>query len=92
MTTAPGRTPPASTTSPDPRKSVHIAATVRRQIDDGTLRPGTPVSITTLASQHHVDRETAAKGLRILVGEERLALWPGYGYLVTSTPGRPAPS
>ncbi len=41
-------TTPASTTSPstpaDPRKSVQIAATVRRQIDDGTLQPGTPVS------------------------------------------------
>jgi DNA-binding GntR family transcriptional regulator len=61
---------------------VQIATLVRQQIEDGTLQPGGRISITTLTRQHRVSRQTAAKGLRALAAEKRLALWPSYGYTV----------
>ena len=51
----------------DPRAYMRLAAQLRRQIQDGTLPPGSPVpSITTLTQEHGIARATAGKALRLL--------------------------
>ena len=81
---------PATTPSPgdpvtgDPRRYARVAADVRRQIDDGTLKPGDTVPAVPLARQHGVDPHTAVKGLRLLAEEGRLRRYPGIGYAVTA--------
>ena len=68
----------------DPRIYVRIADDLRRQIADGTLRPGTPVpSITTLSQEHGTARQTAAKALRLLESEGLVVRIQGLGYYVT---------
>lgn len=74
----------------EPRMSVRIAHLVRRKIDDGELKPGDSVKLATLAEEHGVNRQTAARGLRRLVEEGRLSRWPGYGYIVPYASSRPA--
>jgi GntR family transcriptional regulator len=71
-------------TTADPRAYVRIAAAIRAQIQDGTLQPGSPTpSITTLAQEHGVARQTAAKALHVLVDEGLVIRIPGLGYYVT---------
>ena len=74
------------TTAPDdPRRYLRIAALLRQQIADGTLRPGQPTpSITTLSQEHGVARQTAAKALRVLEDEGRVYRVPGLGYYVAA--------
>lgn len=67
----------------DPRKYVRLAALLRGQINDGTLKPGNPLpSITTLSQQYGLARQTCAKALRMLEGEGLLTRVPGLGYYV----------
>jgi DNA-binding GntR family transcriptional regulator len=78
---------PIKTASPDgpvtgPRPYMRIAAAVRAQIDDGTLKLGDTVPITALTRQHGVARRTAARALRLLETEGCLKRYPGYGYTV----------
>jgi GntR family transcriptional regulator len=56
---------------------------VRAQIESGELASGQPVpSITTLAQEHGVARQTAGKALRVLEEEGRVTRVPGLGYYV----------
>jgi GntR family transcriptional regulator len=62
---------------------MRVASQLRQQIEDGTLRPGEPTpSITTLAQEHGIARQTAAKALRLLETEGLVARIPGLGYYV----------
>ena len=75
-------------TTPDPRAYVRVANQLRQQITDGALRPGEPTpSITTLAQDHGIARQTAAKALRLLESEGLVTRIPGLGYYVTDRPG-----
>jgi DNA-binding GntR family transcriptional regulator len=68
----------------DPRKYVQIAALLRGQILDGTLRPGDCApSISTLAAEHGGwARQTCAKALHMLEAEGLLLRVHGLGYFV----------
>lgn len=67
----------------DPRAYVRLAAMLRKQIVDGTLRSGQPTpSITTLTQEHGVARQTAAKALGLLGKEGLVHRVPGLGYYV----------
>jgi GntR family transcriptional regulator len=70
----------------DPRAYVRLANLLRQQITNGTLRPGQPTpSITTLAQEHGIARQTAAKALRVLESESLVYRVPGLGYYVGQT-------
>lgn len=70
--------PPESTTE-------HIAAALRRQIDDGVLAPGALVpSEPELARQHQVSRQTARAALQLLEREGLLVVRPRRGRIVRS--------
>jgi GntR family transcriptional regulator len=63
---------------------MRIAASIRRQITDGTIQPGQPVpSITRLVQEHGVARITASHALRVLEDEGLVRRIPGLGYYVT---------
>lgn len=65
---------------------MRIAAAIRGQIKDGTIRPGNPTpSITTLVQEYGVARQTAAKALHVLVDEGLVTRVPGLGYYVTDS-------
>jgi DNA-binding GntR family transcriptional regulator len=67
----------------DPRAYMRIASLVRGKIADGLLQPGQPTpSITTLAQEHGVARQTAGKALRLLEMEGLVYRVPGLGYFV----------
>ena len=67
----------------DPRAYMRLAAMLRQQIADGTLRSGQPTpSITTLTQEHGVARQTAAKALGVLEKEGLVHRVPGLGYYV----------
>jgi DNA-binding GntR family transcriptional regulator len=67
----------------DPRAYVRVAAIVRQQIADGTLRPGGAApSITFLSREHGHARPTCGRALRMLEGEGLLTQIPGLGYYV----------
>lgn len=67
----------------DPRKYVRLAASLRAQVSDGSLKPGYPApSITTLSQRCGLARQTCAKALRVLEAEGYLARVPGLGYYV----------
>lgn len=71
----------------DPRAYVKLAASLRKEIADGTLAPGMPTpSITTLSQRYGHARQTCAKALRMLEDEGLLTRVPGLGYYVTSRP------
>jgi DNA-binding GntR family transcriptional regulator len=74
----------AGTSDPmDPRAYVRVAEEVRGQITGGKLTSGMPVpSITTLAQEHGIARQTAAKALQLLEREGLLTRVPGLGYYV----------
>jgi DNA-binding GntR family transcriptional regulator len=67
----------------DPRAYVRLAAILRQQIADGTLRPGgkTP-SLTRLSQEYGHTLLTCSKALRMLEGEGLLTRIPGLGYHV----------
>jgi DNA-binding GntR family transcriptional regulator len=68
----------------DPRIYVHLAATIRKQIGDGTLQPGSLApSITTLAGTYGHARQTCVKALHLLEGEGLLVNIPGLGFYVS---------
>jgi DNA-binding GntR family transcriptional regulator len=72
----------------DPRKYVRLAAGLRRQITDQTLRPGQPApSITELAAGRGRARGTCAHALQMLQDEAFLIFVPGLGYHVAPRPG-----
>jgi len=74
---------PAHTGLTNPRAYVRLAAIVRQQITDGTLKPGQPApSITRLSQGHGHARPTCGKALRMLEGEGLLTRIPGLGYYV----------
>ena len=67
----------------DPRAYVRLAAIVRQQIADGTLKPGQPAPpITRLSQEHGHARPTCGKALRMLEDEGLLTRIPGLGYYV----------
>jgi len=67
----------------DPRAYVRLAAIVRQQIADGTLRSGDRApSITRLSQEHGHARPTCGKALRMLEGEGLVTRIPGLGYYV----------
>jgi len=67
---------------------MRVATQLRQQIADGTLRPGEPTpSITTLAQDHGIARQTAAKALRLLESEGLVTRIPGLGYYVAGRAG-----
>jgi len=74
---------PADMGLADPRAYVRLAAILRQQIADGTLRPGgrTP-SLSRLCQEHGHARPTCGKALRMLEGEGLLTRVPGLGYYV----------
>lgn len=69
----------------DPRVYVHLAAKIREQIGDGTLKPGNPApSISTLTLMYGHARQTCMKALHLLEGEGLLMNVPGLGYYVVT--------
>jgi DNA-binding GntR family transcriptional regulator len=67
----------------DPRAYLRIAALIRQQITEGTLRPTGPApTITQLVRDHGHARQTCAKALRLLVDEGLMYPVPGLGYYV----------
>lgn len=67
----------------DPRAWVRIAESLRSQIGSGRLPDGAKApSITTLAQEHGVARQTASKALRALEDDGLLTRVPGLGYFV----------
>ena len=64
----------------DPQAYVRLALLVRKQIADGDLEGGCPVSITTLSREHGHTRQTCSKALGLLVGDGLLFRVPGLGY------------
>jgi DNA-binding GntR family transcriptional regulator len=71
----------------DPRIHTTIASAVRARILDGTLAPGSAVSITYLSQEWDTSRQTAARALRLLADEGLLKRYPGpAGYRVTHRP------
>jgi hypothetical protein len=70
----------------DPRTYKQIAADLRRQIYDGTLKPGDPTpSITTLSQTYGHARPTCAHALHELEAEGLVIRIPGHGYFVSSS-------
>jgi GntR family transcriptional regulator len=67
----------------DPRAYMRLAALVRQQITDGTLKPGRPAPpITRLSQEHGHARATCGKALHMLEDEGLLTRMPGLGYYV----------
>ena len=67
----------------DPRAYVRLAAALRQQITDGSLRPGDRApSITRLSQEHGHARPTCGKALRMLEDEGLVTRIPGLGYFV----------
>ena len=67
----------------DPRAYVRLAALVRQQITDGTLKSGQPAPpITRLSQEHGHARPTCGKALHLLEDEGLLTRIPGLGYYV----------
>jgi DNA-binding GntR family transcriptional regulator len=80
--------PSAYTGLADPRAYVRLAAIVRQQITDGTLKPGQSAApITRLSQEYGHARATCGKALRMLEGEGLLTRIPGLGYYVTEVVG-----
>jgi Bacterial regulatory proteins, gntR family len=76
----------------DHRKYVHLADELRRQITEGTLRPGQALpSITKLAAERGWSRGTCRHSMETLTGEGLVRRTPGLGYYVafqaSSAPG-----
>jgi DNA-binding GntR family transcriptional regulator len=74
-------------TEPDPRVYVQLATIIRNEINDGTRKPGSVISITILHEQYKLARQTCSKALRLLAGEGQVKRWTGYGYHVSRNDG-----
>ena len=74
------------TDSHDPTKYKRLAASLRGQIQDGTIAVGGQVSITQLAAENRWSRQTCARALRILMDEGLLGRYKGLGYYVIGMP------
>lgn len=79
------------TDSPDASSAVkwrRLAAMLRMQIEDGDLKPGSPIpSITELVRDGHAGtRQTGTKALQTLESEGLLIRYPGLGYYVAHRP------
>jgi DNA-binding GntR family transcriptional regulator len=72
----------------DPRAYVQVAVVVRNDIASGRLKPGQPVSITTLCQAHGHARQTGSKALQLLVADGLVFRVPGLGYHVTNDAAR----
>jgi DNA-binding GntR family transcriptional regulator len=84
--------PPMPNPERDPRKYVQLADELRRQIMEGTLRPGQPVpSITKLAAERGWSRGTCRHAMERLTTEGLVRRILGLGYYVafrgSSVPG-----
>lgn len=67
----------------DRRKYVQLAGELRRQITEGTLRPGQALpSITKLAAERGWSRGTCRHSMETLTGEGLVRRTPGLGYYV----------
>lgn len=66
----------------DPTKYRHLAASLRAQIQDGTLAEGSTVSATDLAAGNGWSRQTCARALQVLEREGLLTRYVGLGYQV----------
>lgn len=67
----------------DPRAYVRLAGLLREDIESGALAPGQPApSITTLAQEHGLARQTVAKAFGLLLDEGLVVRVPGLGYYV----------
>jgi DNA-binding GntR family transcriptional regulator len=76
------------TDTSDPMKYKQVAASLRAQIQDGTITTGQAVPLTELAAQTGSSRQTCARGLQCLVEEGLLTRYMGLGYYVTARPGQ----
>lgn len=77
------------------RQYMRLANLLRSQINDGTLRAGTPApSLTSLSERYGIARGTARKAIRLLESEGLLRRMPGLAYCVTKQAplGRSSPS
>jgi GntR family transcriptional regulator len=62
---------------------MQIADSLRKQIEDGTYKPGDALpSLGKLAASFVVCRQTAQHAMLVLVGEGLVELVPRYGYYV----------
>jgi DNA-binding GntR family transcriptional regulator len=66
----------------DPRRYVQIAATLRREMLDGQLKPGSMVTITRICQETGHSRQTCGKAMGILADEGLIKRIPGLGYYV----------
>ena len=67
----------------DPRAYVRVAATLYAQIAGGRLAPGDKLpSITMLAREGNMSRQTVAKGLQLLERDGVVRRVAGHGYFV----------
>jgi GntR family transcriptional regulator len=65
---------------------VQLAGILRERIRAGELAPNRPLpSLTALVQEYEVARGTAAKAVRLLVGEGLVRIVPGKGAFVIST-------
>jgi GntR family transcriptional regulator len=71
----------------DPTKYKRLAATIRKEISDGTYERGKPVpTITELTRDLGWARQTCARALALLAGEGLLTRYDGLGYHVSQRP------
>jgi DNA-binding GntR family transcriptional regulator len=69
--------------------SAIIAASLREQIDNGTLKPGDVVSILDLVSEWRTSPAPVVQAVRAIANEGRVRLCIGYGHVVQPRPGPP---
>lgn len=63
---------------------LHLAAGLRRQIEQGEILPGEQIpSLDRLASEHSVSRATVQKAIRVLIDEGLIETRPRWGAFVT---------
>lgn len=74
------------TTSNDPIY-FQVADFARDQIKAGKLGPGAPIPLQFFCDEFDCQRQTAAKGLKIMIEEGLMALYPGIGYFVKKRSG-----
>ena len=67
-------------------KDEQVAASLRAQIQDGTIADGQPVQATELAARTGSPLLACARALQRLAREGLLTRYPGLGYYVTNRP------
>jgi GntR family transcriptional regulator len=83
--------PPPPAGLSDPRAYRQLADEIRRQISDGTLKPGDPApTVTYLADRTGHARHTCGRALQLLQSEGLVKRFPAYGYFIAG-PSDPAP-